>query len=59
MTDYETEMESQTEQMDGCQGEEWDGEGWIGSLELVDADYLEWINNEVLRELCSVSCDKL
>ena len=51
-------MESQTEQMDGCQGEEWDGEGWIGSLELVDADYLEWINNEVLRELCSVSCDK-
>ncbi|CAI9172850.1 unnamed protein product [Rangifer tarandus platyrhynchus] len=34
--------------MDGCQGEEWEGEGWTGRLGLVDADYLEWINNEVL-----------
>ena len=27
------------------------GVGWIGSLGLIDADYLEWISHEIL--LCS------
>ena len=35
------------EQTWGCQGEE-GGEGWTGSLGLVDANlYLAWINNKV------------
>ena len=31
-----------------AKGEGWGEVGWTGSLGLVDANYLEWINNKVL-----------
>ena len=37
---YKTETDSKTQrQTCGCQGGEMEGEGWIGSLGLVDANY--------------------
>ena len=39
----------QRKQTCNCQGGRGrEGMGWTGSLGLVDANYLEWINNEVL-----------
>ena len=37
------------------------GEGWIGSLRLAGANYIEWMNRKVLPyspETISISCDK-
>ena len=44
---YKTETDSQTEKTD-LQLPRGKRKGGNGSLELVDANYLEWVNNEVL-----------